>query len=165
MSPRTVWRDGERERTVELSPLGGDRYRVEVDGVARELGVERLADGTLRLTGDHGSVTAEVTAAGERRFVRLGRLDFVLERAASGRRRSGGPGGGGLESPMPGIVTRVLVAAGEAVKKGQPLLAIEAMKMEHLIRAPHEGRVRRIAAAAGEMVDGGVPLVELDADG
>jgi 3-methylcrotonyl-CoA carboxylase alpha subunit len=63
---------------------------------------------------------------------------------------------------MPGVVTRVLVAAGDAVTKGQPLLALEAMKMEHLIRAPRDGRIRSVAASVGEMVNGGVPLVEMD---
>jgi biotin carboxyl carrier protein len=54
------------------------------------------------------------------------------------------------------------VTAGDDVRKGQPLLAVEAMKMEHLIRAPRDGRVKRVAASAGELVDGGVLLVELD---
>ncbi len=65
---------------------------------------------------------------------------------------------------MPGVVTRVMVAVGDVVGKGQPLLALEAMKMEHLIRAPRDGRIRSIAAAAGEMVNGGVPLVEMEED-
>jgi 3-methylcrotonyl-CoA carboxylase alpha subunit len=43
------------------------------------------------------------------------------------------------------------------------MLAIEAMKMEHLIRAPHDGTVRSLSAKVGDMVAGGVPLVELDA--
>ena len=64
---------------------------------------------------------------------------------------------------MPGVVTRVMVQAGDTVEKGQPLLAIEAMKMEHVIRAPRAGRIVRIAAAAGEMVKGGVALVEMEA--
>jgi 3-methylcrotonyl-CoA carboxylase alpha subunit len=63
---------------------------------------------------------------------------------------------------MPGVVTRVMVAAGEIVEKGQPLLALEAMKMEHLVRAPRDGTVRSIAATVGQMVSAGVPLVELD---
>ncbi|TMQ70811.1 MAG: acetyl-CoA carboxylase biotin carboxyl carrier protein subunit, partial [Candidatus Eisenbacteria bacterium] len=50
----------------------------------------------------------------------------------------------------------------ETVARGQPLLALEAMKMEHVIRAPRDGRIKSIAARAGEMVNGGVPLVELD---
>ena len=68
----------------------------------------------------------------------------------------------GLEAPMPGVVTRVHVAAGETVKQGQPLVAIEAMKMEHVLRAPRDGRVRAVAARTGEMVSGGAPLVELE---
>jgi len=63
---------------------------------------------------------------------------------------------------MPGVVTRVLVKAGDAVEKGQPLIAIEAMKMEHVIRAPRAGRVAKVAAAQGEMVKGGVALVEME---
>ena len=66
---------------------------------------------------------------------------------------------------MPGVVTRVLVQAGDRVAKGQPLLALEAMKMEHVIRAPRDGRVAKVAAAAGEMVNGGVALIELDEEG
>jgi biotin carboxyl carrier protein len=62
---------------------------------------------------------------------------------------------------MPGVVTRVLVRPGDAVKKGQPLLAIEAMKMEHVLRAPAAGRVTKVAAAVGEMVQPGVPLAEV----
>ena len=159
---RSEWRDGERVRSVEIEPLGGGRYRVTVDGVAGEWAVERLPGDQLRLTSASSTTVAELTAAGARRFVRLGTMDFVVEREATGRRRGGRAHQGGLESPMPGVVTRVMVAAGETVARGQPLLALEAMKMEHVIRAPRDGRIKSIAARAGEMVNGGVPLVELD---
>ena len=167
---RSAWRDGDRVRAVEVVALGGGRYRVTVDDAPFELEAAALPDGRLSLTTDQGVTIAELTAAGARRFVRLGALDFVLERE-SGARRAGGPGrpgrghGGGLESPMPGVVTRVLVKAGETVEKGQPLLALEAMKMEHLIRAPRSGVIRSIAAGVGQIVNGGVPLVELDEEG
>ena len=96
-------------------------------------------------------------------FVRIGTLDFVIDRgAASSAGRSRAGPAGGLESPMPGGVTRVMVTAGEIVKKGQPLLAIEAMKMEHLIRSPRDGKVRELHAKAGEMVSPGVALAELE---
>ena len=161
---KSVWRDGDRSRTVEVVSLGGGRYRVSVDGAPFELTAAAGADGRLMLTTEQGVTSAELTAAGARRFVRLGTLDFVLERE-SGARRAGAARAGhqaGLESPMPGVVTRVMVAAGDAVTKGQPLVALEAMKMEHLIRAPRDGRIRSIAASVGEMVNGGVPLVEMD---
>jgi biotin carboxyl carrier protein len=160
---RSQWRDGERIREVEVTALGAGRYRVAVDGSEFELAAEPLGAGRWRLTGDGGVTIAEVGAAADRHFVRLGSLDFVLtrERAAGGRRRERAAGGS-LESPMPGVVTRVMVAAGDFVEKGQPLLAIEAMKMEHIIRAPGPGRVTRVLAQPGEMVNGGVALVELE---
>lgn len=160
---KSDWKDGDRIRSVELEREGGTRWRVRVDGAELALEATPLPGGRLRLAGEHGVTVAEVTAVGTRRFVRLGALDFVLEREPAGRRRAGSPEAHGLESPMPGLVTRVMVAAGDAVAKGQPLVAIEAMKMEHLIRSPREGKVKRIAARAGEMVNGGVALVELEA--
>ena len=159
---RSEWRDGENSRAVELTRLAPDRYRARVDGVAFELSVEQVGDGRLRLTTADQVVMAEVSATGVRHFVRLGAMDFVLERESAGRRRPRA-GGGSLESPMPGVVSRVMVKPGDAVTRGQPLLAIEAMKMEHVIRSPHDGRVRSLAARVGEMVTNGVALAEVDA--
>ena len=128
---KSYWSDGDRPREVELDALGGNRFRVRVDGAEREVEAEWLEDGRLRLTTDGeagpGVTIAEVSAAGERRFVRLGSLDFVLDRRAAGRGRGGASAAGGLEAPMPGVVTRVMVKPGESVKRGQPLVALEAM--------------------------------------
>jgi biotin carboxyl carrier protein len=161
---RSEWRDGERVRSVEATSLGNDRYRVTVDGVAIEVTARSLGDGRLEIADERGTHTAEVTAEGSRRFVRLGTLEFVLDAEVGGRRRAQVRSGGGLEAPMPGVVTRVMVTPGEAVKMGQPLVMLEAMKMEHVIRAPRDGRVASIAARAGEMVGGGTALVELEPD-
>jgi 3-methylcrotonyl-CoA carboxylase alpha subunit len=159
---RSAWLDGDRVRGIEIAPLGAGRYRVTIDDRSFEIGVERLADGRLRVSGEQGPWMLETTRVDRRCFVRVGHADFVLDRTdvARGRRARGAEGR--LESPMPGVVTKVLVAPGDDVRKGQPLLAVEAMKMEHLIRAPRDGRVAKLLARAGEMVNGGVPLVELD---
>jgi biotin carboxyl carrier protein len=164
VSRRFAWRDGGRVREVTLDAAPDGQWRATVDGAEVAVKVEPLAGGRLRLVTADGKVAfAEITASGMRRFVRLERMDFVLEAtAARGRRRTGG---GSLEAPMPGVVTRVMVAEGDAVKQGQPLVALEAMKMEHVIRAPHDGRVTRVAARAGEMVQGGVALVEVEPPG
>jgi biotin carboxyl carrier protein len=159
---KSEWKDGARTRSVDLQSLGPERWRARVDDADLELTAEPLAGGRLRLVTPAGVVVAEVTAAGARRFVRLGSLDFVLERETTGRSRSRGAPEGGLEAPMPGAVTRVLVTSGDAVTKGQPLLAVEAMKMEHLIRAPRAGRVKAVRAEVGDMVAPGVALIELE---
>lgn len=158
---RTAWRDGDRVRAVELEAEGSGHWRVRVDGAELALEVEALPNGDLRLSNGHDVTIAEVTAAGGRRFVHLAGMDFVLEREGSGRKRAGAASGG-LEAPMPGVVTRVMVSPGDDVRLGQPLVALEAMKMEHVIRAPRDGRVKSIAARVGEMVTGGLALVELE---
>jgi len=161
---KSHWRDGDRVREVELQPLAHGRWRVRVDGSEFELSSEAMPDGRLRLVSDGGVTVAEVTPEGARRFVRLGVLDFVLERAGSGKVRAGAGGhDGGLSAPMPGVITKVMVVVGDEVTRGQPLLALEAMKMEHLIRAPREGRVKRVGASPGQMVQAGAELVELEA--
>ncbi|PBB19633.1 acetyl/propionyl/methylcrotonyl-CoA carboxylase subunit alpha [Mesorhizobium sp. WSM4313] len=61
-----------------------------------------------------------------------------------------------LRAPMPGLVKLVRAAAGDAVIKGQPLLILEAMKMEHMIAAPHDGVIAEIAAEGAQVSDGTV---------
>jgi acetyl/propionyl-CoA carboxylase alpha subunit len=68
---------------------------------------------------------------------------------------------GACRSPVPGTVVRVLVAAGEVVAAGASLVVLDAMKMEHVVTAPHEGTVRAVHVEVGVAVQGGAPLVDL----
>ncbi len=69
--------------------------------------------------------------------------------------------GGGLTAPMPGKVIALLVAKGDKVGRGQPLVVIEAMKMEHTISAPHDGEVSQVHFQVGEQVGEGASLISL----
>jgi 3-methylcrotonyl-CoA carboxylase alpha subunit len=69
---------------------------------------------------------------------------------------------GGLTAPMNGSIVRVLVEAGQPVEAGTALVVLEAMKMEHSIRAPHAGTVKALYCGEGEMVSEGTVLVELE---
>jgi acetyl-CoA/propionyl-CoA carboxylase biotin carboxyl carrier protein len=68
------------------------------------------------------------------------------------RKGAAGAAGGAVTSPMPGTVLLLRVAAGEKVNAGQPLLVVEAMKMEHTVVAPIDGAVAELAVHAGQQV-------------
>jgi biotin carboxyl carrier protein len=70
-------------------------------------------------------------------------------------------GDGRVKAPIPGAIARLLVAPGQAVEVGQPLLVLEAMKMENQIRAPRAGTVGQINVAVGQSVALGAVLVEI----
>jgi glutaconyl-CoA decarboxylase len=75
---------------------------------------------------------------------------------------SGALKGEPVNSPLPGVVIRVLVKTGERVKGGQPLIVLEAMKMENEITAPRDGVVAQIAVDKGSKVETGSALLSLE---
>jgi 3-methylcrotonyl-CoA carboxylase alpha subunit len=99
-----------------------------------------------------------VVFAGDDRFVV--RVDNPLA-----ARRKGAADAGTLFAWMPGVVVAVHVEEGADVAAGAPLLAVEAMKVEHTIRAPSEGRVMKVHFAVGERVTEGEELVSFEAAG
>ncbi len=62
---------------------------------------------------------------------------------------------------MPGRIRRISVPRGETVKKGEVVLVLEAMKMEHAIRAPRDGVVTHLPHGEGDLVDAGAVLAEI----
>ena len=77
---------------------------------------------------------------------------------------SDGPAGG-LTAPMPGAVLHLRVAPGDAVTAGQVLVVLEAMKMEHHIKAPADGRVAEVRVVEGQQVDNGALLLVFETEG
>jgi biotin carboxyl carrier protein len=67
-----------------------------------------------------------------------------------------------VKAPMPGLVLNIMVEPGQTVEKGDPLIILEAMKMENVIKAAGEGRVKAIKVLKGTAVDKGQLLIELD---
>jgi biotin carboxyl carrier protein len=154
---KTLFEQGE----LELSPAergftaaaGGSSFEVEI------LNADR---GKLDLLVNGERVTAYVSGDGARRWVTVHGRTFVLVKSTARRGNASAEAGGGMTAPMPGQVRSVEVAPGEAVKKGQTLLVIEAMKMEMRVQAPRDGTVKRLLAKQGDTVERGQLLVEME---
>lgn len=81
---------------------------------------------------------------------------------APAKAKTGAAGSVAIKAPMPGTVVNIVVAAGQAVTKGQDLIFIEAMKMETPVKAPQDGTVATVDVAKGESVDSGKTLLTLN---
>ena len=117
------------------------KYNVTVNGVLYEVEVEEVG----------GAYSAPVAAAPA--------AAPVAAPAAAPAPAAVPAGGTKVEAPMPGTVLKVAVSAGTAVKKGDLLLVLEAMKMENEISAPCDGTVSAVPATAGASVNAGDALV------
>ncbi len=166
-----TWVDG-REATVELVARDGARVtaRIEVEGEdPREVSFERLTreGGGYQAVMPDGRVLDGRVLRGlqDVRSVTMGerRVDVraIAERDAWLGGGAAGAGEGRVTVSMPGRVVKVNVEVGEAVATGQPLLIIEAMKMENEVKAPRDGVVTAVNVAAGQSVEAGVVLVEI----
>ena len=118
-----------------------NRVDLEVDGTRRVYRVHRV-----------GAVTYVDASNGS---------SALTEAPRFGDADDAGPAGS-LLAPMPGVVRRVLAEVGTVVTAGQPLLVLEAMKMEQTVAAPADGVVAELRAKAGEQVSGGQILAVLD---
>ncbi len=160
------------------------RYAFRLDGKEHKLTVEEHADGPKYVFGENsftpnvkdlGGGQYEVTVDGDTfRFnVQGGRisdadglLDLEIRRARPELVRAGGKGRGGdgrIKPPMPGKVVEVHVKEGAEVAEGEPLLVLEAMKMQNDIKAPFNGTVEKVHVKVGQNVESTTILIELKA--
>ena len=156
-----------RVREVAIAPgAGPDTLDLVVDGQAVSCDVRDLGDGRLSVRLADGTIRDLVVEAGVQVGERLvhvdGRRVSAIASTRVRRPAAGGAAGGGplrLVAPMPGKVVRVPVAVGDVVEARQPLVVIEAMKMENALSAGRAGTVREVLVRAGESVEAGRPLV------
>ena len=146
-----------RTSSGEYRATIGEDGRVSIDGVTVEATVS--APGELRV-GETGH--AWVSSSGDVRWVFLDGEVFEIEVQPEGRRRRAAAGHGSLSAPMPATVVRVEVSPGTAVRRGDTLVILEAMKMELPIRASSDGIVKTVHCKPGDLVQPGVALIDLE---
>jgi biotin carboxyl carrier protein len=151
---------------------GGEEREIRIESGAAFVGGTRLpfrevrrggALVALEIGGD--IVPVRVARSADRVFVWCAGNSFELGRVSSvrspARRGASGDAPAGLVAPMPGRIRRTLVETGQEIAKGDVVLVLEAMKMEHVIRAPHDGVVTRIEHREGDLVEAGAVLAEI----
>jgi 3-methylcrotonyl-CoA carboxylase alpha subunit len=137
----------ERENAL----LDGRRVTFDVSRRDGRLEAIRIGQDVFRIRVAREKERVFVWCAGEvREFLRAGRRAVRIAETA-----------GGLIAPMPGRVRRIVAKAGSRVARGDVILILEAMKMEHAIRAPRAGTVEKIFHAEGDLVEAGAALAAI----
>jgi 3-methylcrotonyl-CoA carboxylase alpha subunit len=132
---------GERQIAAAIELLPDDFGNLILDGIIRRIRV--LDCGT------------EIAVFIDGENWRFEEIDSLIPSAGED------PSAGKLTAPMPGRVARLLVEAGAQVRRGEPLIVVEAMKMEHTIIAPADGVVTAVRFGVGELVEEGAELIAL----
>ena len=125
------------------------KFNITVNGVAYEVEVEEVAAGEASAPAAPKAAAPAPKAA-------------PAAKPAAAPKAAPVANGVKVNAPMPGTILDVKVAQGAAVKKGDVLLILEAMKMENEILAPQDGTVAQVAVSKGASVNSGDPLVVLN---
>jgi acetyl/propionyl-CoA carboxylase alpha subunit len=158
-----------RPRRLEISAASEDaRLRATLDGAPVEVDAHMVQPGILsliihgqsyRCVLDEGPVETAVQLSGNRYLLTI---DDPRSLSASRRRASGAGGLQVIKAPMPGRIIRLLVAPGDAVVAHQPVLVIEAMKMQNELKATRPGKVVELRTEVGATVTAGESLLLIE---
>ena len=152
-----------RKVTVEQE---GDRFVLRIADDVLRIAARSSAPGRLDLEVEGRRLRAYAVAVGGKQQVAYdGRTWQVQHPDAPGRRvHDSIAGGGALVAAMPGRVLDVMAVEGQAVRKGETIVLLEAMKMELRVTAPVDGVVVKVNCRAGQVVERGQVLVEVAAE-
>jgi 3-methylcrotonyl-CoA carboxylase alpha subunit len=140
----------------------GESVRISIDDQVYDVQVNDVRTDEVVFSVNGMTHTAFVASAGTTHYVAIAGDVFELKKPDLRRaQRKQQHGEDNLSASMPGQVTRVLVNEGDTVQRGQPLIVLEAMKMEIKIAAPHDGRVTKVLVKPGQVVERGQGLIEM----
>ena len=140
--------NGERYSLESIRHIGGNRVLVIKDSKTYEVALRGDGDGTIELNLPGSSILASrCDDKNVRKFLAGDSASF---------------GNKVVSSIMPGKIVKVFTRVGSIVKKGDPLLIIEAMKMENELKSPSNGKVKKINVKEGISIEANVPLVIIE---
>ncbi|MBC74641.1 MAG: hypothetical protein CME64_01355 [Halobacteriovoraceae bacterium] len=151
---------GKEEVVVDI--LSSDNNAIEFMFNGKRYSFKRDQE-SLFFKGKKYSFSSSYIPSAETKQVFVEELEDEVKFIEKAQKATGSLGGAGsLQSPMPGKIFKVLKNEGDAVEAGEAILVLEAMKMEHTIKAQQDGVVKKIHFAEGAQVQGGVELCEIE---
>jgi biotin carboxyl carrier protein len=143
---------------VDDVKIDGSELRFVFEGKAYVFSQRKGTTG-LMMTHDHQNHVVSCSRTARNVQVNIGSLEAFVEVPGAVRTKKAGSGGSGsLKSPMPGNIYKIFAREGSRVKKGDKILILEAMKMEHTLTAGMDGRLTKLFYQEGDQVEGEVEL-------
>ncbi|MFI6320902.1 carboxyl transferase domain-containing protein [Nonomuraea sp. NPDC050556] len=137
---------------VQVARTGGHRFRISVGEQSADVDIEQFDEHSGQLTVNGVRFKVVTSTHGP---IHLVEVDGITHRISRDE-------GGVVRSPVPALVVATPLQVGDEVEAGAPLLVVESMKMETVLRAPFRGRVRELAVSVGSQVEAGARLLRLE---
>jgi 3-methylcrotonyl-CoA carboxylase alpha subunit/geranyl-CoA carboxylase alpha subunit len=154
---------GKQETIVSWQHIAGHQFAVTALDATAQAQVLSFDARHIRIVIDDVQRNFRLTEIGDQLYVHSSLGSRTITRLPRHPEAQATAEQGSMTAPMPGLVAKILVAAGQSVKAGDPLLILEAMKMEQTMRAGVDGVVETIRVAEGEVVGPGAMLITLSA--
>ena len=149
------------------------KYSYTINGAAYDVRIDSIKNGVAKVNVNgldfdvqiHGNLCEEDLTTPSAQEAPLnppsGDTNSATHTHAEALPQGGSGEGAPILAPLPGVITKILVSAGQKVKKGDTVLVLEAMKMENNIQAEHDGTVTAVCCKAGDSVMEGTTLVTI----
>ncbi len=153
--------------------VDGQSGKLIADGISSDIDLVEIKNGSFHILKDNISYTAEVVEAdyqaktftikvnGNMYKVEVkDKFDALLHDL--GMDKGGSSKANELKAPMPGLVLDIHVVQGQEIKKGEPVLVLEAMKMENILKSPADGKIKSVCVVKGDKVEKNTVLVNFE---
>lgn len=147
-----------------------EHYQVKIGDQTIELKTLPVTTNCMMLTDENGTQRICIASTKDKTFIHLNGRQYVVDHPEQKEKTSYTEDAhllgadSGICAPMPGKILKILVQENQLVEPKQNLVIVEAMKMEHNIRAPKHGIVKRVNFKEGDLIDSGQEILEIEFD-
>lgn len=156
---------------TEIKPQGNNHFSGEINGKLFSADIIKIKEGFYHLLKDNQSYTLELVKSipdEKKLIVKINNTSYTLDVKdkyddllhSLGLDSMATKKVNDIKAPMPGMVLNILVEEGQSIKKGDPLIVLEAMKMENILKSPTDGVIKKIAAIKGTAVEKNQLLIQ-----